>query len=167
MNGMTSIWLVMDGDYDGDWVVAAYDSESLAQEHSDRTGQRFEHVDLLNELSVEAVDTREQRAEALIRQAEIDAENRRQYERTNALTITDVISRGGKPRLCRCETFSKSTHFRTPHGYCRYCGGWIMSVFRMHCGEAALASAIDELALPDRIEMHGLAGWGDEADPPY
>jgi hypothetical protein len=31
--GAMSVWCVMDGEYDGDWVVAVYATEELAREH--------------------------------------------------------------------------------------------------------------------------------------
>ena len=31
-----TVWVVMEGDYDGDWIVAIYDSEAVARQHCDR-----------------------------------------------------------------------------------------------------------------------------------
>jgi hypothetical protein len=34
-----NVWVVMDGDYDGDWVVAVYATEELAKEHLRLAGE--------------------------------------------------------------------------------------------------------------------------------
>lgn len=78
----------------------------------------------------------------------------RQNQATMALTIQDVLQRGGKPRLCHCRVFSNSDgYFITPNGYCRYCGGWTPEVFRLACGEQSLHEAIEELDIHRRTKM--------------
>lgn len=157
------IWLVMDGDENGDWVVAAYSSEALARDHEDRIGHL--HVvesEVLSALpdDVAAIDPVEAK-----RSREVEsAEARRKYQeglrtqaenaaRIDAMTIDSILSRGGRPSLCHCRTFSKDHRWITSNGYCRFCGGWTPEVFRAALGEPALYSEIDKLALHHRIAM--------------
>jgi hypothetical protein len=85
------------------------------------------------------------------------ARKERQEQYTNSMKIEDTLNRGGKPKLCTCDTFtdraSNTYGMLTTHGYCRYCGGWRHEVFLSACGEAALRQAISELSLHEREKM--------------
>lgn len=104
------------------------------------------------------------------RAAESAAREERQREKTQRLTAHDTLKRGGTLGLCSCPTTELAmrdiaekygqTHtpssfsFVTENGYCGYCGKWNWKVFREACGEAALESAIAELDLYHREQMH-------------
>jgi hypothetical protein len=78
---VTTFWVVMDGDHDSDWIVAAYPSEPLAREHLRRTGEGYvQSVEVLSAITVE--DTSAQReVEYKARMAEQQERMRRQSER--------------------------------------------------------------------------------------
>lgn len=97
--------------------------------------------------------------------AEDNARERRQSARTEAMTITETLERGGTPKLCCCLPSSiVSYSFLTSHGYCRYCGGWNHRVFRDACGDDAVATAISELELYKRLKMQELVSATSEAE---
>lgn len=53
-----TVWQVWDGDYDGDWVLAAYATEELAKAHSaayPRKRYQVEPAEVLNELAADVV----------------------------------------------------------------------------------------------------------------
>lgn len=88
------------------------------------------------------------------RQKESAERELRQHESTLALTIQDVLQRGGKPGLCHCRVFSSSDgYFITSNGYCRYCGCWTPEVFLAACGPERMRDTIGELDLHYRTEM--------------
>jgi hypothetical protein len=160
-----TIWQVWDGDYDGDWVVATYDSEALALDHAETFGlSRVEAVEVASVLAHDAADVtlREERK----RQREADAEKaRRNYEEQKAREASDhewrqsiTIDQMTRPGLCHCRTFSADQWFISPHGYCSYCGGWTPEVFRAARGETALAEAIALLDIHNRTDMLAICG---------
>lgn len=157
-----TVWIVIDGDYDGDWIVAVYDSETVANEHAELSGLHVERADVLTAISPAAVDTRPERAAAAeafrAHQADQAERNLRHQKWRETYTLPMVLARGGRPALCRCVTFSTDSNSLTPHGYCEYCGGWTFSVFREHMGEQALSDAIDLLAYSDRVQMRAITG---------
>ncbi len=157
------IWQVWDGDYDGDWVVATYDSEELARNHAETFGlSRVDDFDVLSELAPEAADTalrdkrdrqREVELEKARRQnAERMEREKRDCEYRQAITIDQQH----RPSLCHCRTFSSNSWFISTHGYCGYCGGWTPEVFRAALGDDALAAKINELDFHDRKKMREL-----------
>jgi len=157
-----TIWIVMDGDYDGDWIVAAYESEGLAHDHVTRTGVgTVQEVSVFSALvdSVASIDpvaaVEERERQAVLARANYAAEQVRQKEqwaRTEAITIGDRAS------LCSCGTHTALKYFLTVNGYCRACGGWTPDAFRARFGDDGLAKAIDLLAYHDRIKMRQLTG---------
>lgn len=156
-----TIWAVIYEEEDYSRIIAAYDSELVAQDHIERTGEgRIEAIDVLTALPHEvalidpivAKQTRE--AEARVRRGEYlaaQAKRREADARTEAMTI------GDRARLCHCRTFSNQD-FTTANGYCRYCGGWTPEVFRAKFGDAGLRAAIELLDYHDRTKMYKLTG---------
>jgi hypothetical protein len=166
------VWQVWDGDYDGDWVVATYDSEALAREHAETYGlSRIEEVEIQSKLPSDAVDPAQREARAEQRRIEAEQQQRayrerREYDaRAAEWRSTVTIEQQHRPSLCHCRTFSDSTHFISPHGYCGYCGGWTPEVFRAARGEEALSAEIDKLAIHNRVAMRKMCGLPVEAEP--
>lgn len=163
---MIKIWQVWDGDYDGNWVVASFDSEDLAKAYADTFGlHRVEAEDVLSSLPPEATDPtlraeREAARKAAHDQAIAWERKRSEHERLtsewrDSITIDQV---GPRPKLCHCRTFSSDTWFVSQHGYCGYCGGWTPETLREARGESVLVDEIDKLAIHDRVKMRALCG---------
>lgn len=160
------IWQVWDCDYDGDWVVATYATEELARAHAETYGlSRVEEVDVLTALIPEAADPELQQQRAAKRAEESEQAQRRyqdqvERDRREAERIaTLTIGEHARPSLCHCRTFSSDSRFISPHGYCRFCGGWEPSVFRAARGESELVSEINKLALHQRQAMWRICGY--------
>jgi hypothetical protein len=79
------------------------------------------------------------------------AKSHAEWERTT--TPEGIVEGGGRLNLCSCRTFSKSTHFVSPRGYCRYCGGWQPEVIARVLGRQALDAKIDDLERYKRDEL--------------
>ncbi len=156
MSDVTGIWVVTDGDYDSTWIVAAYGSKSLADEHVSIMGGYAEEVTLRSELHPDATDP----AKVAVREAEAEASKLRneataEHWRRHAEAVNGQRPRAPHMRLCDCETFSSKPMW-TEHGYCAYCGGWAPRVFLKHMGPAALQDAIGKLALHYREKMQAI-----------
>lgn len=154
------IWIVSDRDYDSDWVVAAYRSEELANEHVALMGGYIEAHDVRSELHPDAVDPvkqRERADEEADFRSSVDVGRRQSAENERAAVA--ATPRPPHMGLCHCETFSDRPMW-TERGYCRYCGGWAPPVFREHMGETALHKEIDKLAIHQRERMREIIQAG-------
>jgi hypothetical protein len=159
---VTTLYLVMEYDYDDAQVIAAYASETLAQQHADEMDMAVVSVEVSDRLPDEVTDP----AAKLKRQQEVEAAKAAYRERVKrseqmraaaaSVNAPDLLARGGKLSLCACRTFSVSNHFINEHGHCGYCGGFTPEVFKQHLGEKALHEAIDLLAYYDREKMQRL-----------
>lgn len=148
------MWVVLDHDYDNTWIVAAYPSQALADEHVALMEGYVEEVEVRDSLHPDVRDPKkvaEREAEA--------AKSRREWEAYQKRSAADVAARAAvRPNpphmgLCHCETFSSTLRFRNDHGYCSYCGGWAPNVFAENMGVVALHREIDKLAAHDRNRM--------------
>lgn len=154
------VWLVMDGDYDYR-VVAIYDNEAAANTHAENLGLFVDEAELLSEIASVAIDpveiqkvkdeakTQRRAYEENKRQAETSSQRIAQYK------LEDQLARGGKPKLCCCQTFSPNRNW-TPNGYCSYCGGWEPQLFQRLCGNNALFEEIAKLEEYRRIAMRAV-----------
>ena len=150
---ITKLWIVMDGDGDSDWPVAAYSTEILANEHVKLIGGSTAEISLLDELNADAADPVRQRE--YVEQREKDRLFwARQTERQNqeAQFVEEIRPRPPHMGLCCCQTFSQEPMWNA-HGYCRYCGKWAPAVFKEHMGGAAMAKAIADLDKHGREAM--------------
>lgn len=148
------VYAVMDGDYDGDWIVAVYATEVEAQRHANDLGMRVVEESVL--------DRYEPDAAAIQRYHEARTEASRQnvayleHEARQAKALKEARPRPPFMGLCHCQTFT--TPRWTMHGYCSYCGGWAPEVFKQYMGDEALRSAIADLAVHDRERMTKIVG---------
>lgn len=158
----TSVWAVLDADYDRSWIVAVYPTQALADSHVALMGGWVDEQLVRNDLHPDATDP--------TKQAERAAETAREkakwqaYQEQSARDARLVREQQPHPphmSLCHCQTFtSRSAPTAmiswTGHGYCPYCGGWSPAVFRQQMGEDALHAAIDKLAEHDRVKMRAI-----------
>lgn len=153
------IWIVSERDYDHQWIVAVYPSEELAEAHVALMGGIIDREEIRSALHPDATSPAKQQERA----AAAEANRRQQAAYEHYMQQNEQLAEAAQPTppqmgLCHCETFSKSPMW-TAHGYCRYCGGWSPDVFRQHMGEAALQSAIHELAAHSREKMRQIISW--------
>lgn len=125
-----TIWLVWDGDYDADWVVAVFDTKALADDYAETFGGlTVTETEVLSSLPRDAADPAKRAERAQAREeareksrreyAEQKAAGIRQIEWLNSHTIQSVLAGRGRPNLCHCEAWNASPDV-TAHGYCRY-----------------------------------------------
>lgn len=152
---MPKVWVVFE---EVDSVAAVYSAESLAAAHADEMGGWVSESEVLDALAPHVTDPAQVQARA------DDAEKRRQEgEARRIREEREAIARANvRPHdrmgLCHCVTFNGGDQrFINAHGYCGYCGGFTISVFRAHRGEAALQAEIDKLALHNRKRMREIA----------
>lgn len=152
------VWVVLESvDYDAEQVAAVYPSEALADAHVAELGGWIAECEVLNALVSDATDPAKQKE----RQDERHA-MRQQYAARQAEEDRQAIARANvKPypnmSLCDCPTFSRDNRWLNDYGYCSYCGGFTLAVFRKYRGEAALQAEIDKLAIDDRLILRKLA----------
>lgn len=151
------VWVVSESDYDNAWVVAAYSSRKMADDHVAEMGGYVDEVDVRETLHPDVTDPENVAA----RLAEAEKWRRRNtiyQERDAADHAARLACRPNPPHmsLCHCETFSPDTQLRNDCGYCGYCGGWAPKVFSEHMGVEALHREIDKLAEHDRVKMRAL-----------
>jgi len=153
---MTTVYVVSDHDYDSTWIVAAYPTETMAEEHVAAMGGYVEACEVRDALHPDVTDpkkVRERENEAAAAEREWRARERR--DAAAAKARAEMRPRPPHMNLCHCETFT-NPRFRNAHGYCGYCGGFAPAVFREHMGEAALQEHIDRLELWKREKMRAL-----------
>lgn len=150
----------MDGDYDGDWIVAVYPTKELADAHgAGIPGHSVHEWDVRGDLhpDVNDPDKQRQRAEEAERWQEQGRRYNEHQEEQNRLAA-NCRPRKGHMSLCKCPVWnSDASRWVNDYGYCRYCGGFTIAVFREIEGEAALQAKIDEFDLRDRERLRRLA----------
>jgi hypothetical protein len=167
---MEKIFVVMDGNYDGEWPVAAYRDNDLAQQHATELGLWVSDVDIYSAVPeiVVSSEEKQKRTDAVEKLRAQSAERSRlDYERYQRELQT-------KPedfrqlRLCHCEVYSKDEGWRiTAHGYCRSCGSWKHHVIRERLGSDYLLQQISLLDFNYRKAMRTICGFQAEAEPAY
>lgn len=63
---MDKIFLVLDGDCDGDWPIAAYFSQEMAKEHAEELGYRVVEVEIRVTLPEEVTDPLQKKKRATL-----------------------------------------------------------------------------------------------------
>lgn len=154
-------WVVMEGDYNGDWIVGAYTTQALADQHAHELGGHVTEVELRDAPLPDVADPvqQKQRAEkrALDEQRGREAYERHRLEEIRRAELVAAVKPSDHMSLCKCQTYKQLYNWVNQHGYCSFCGGFTIAAYRAHLGEAALRAKINEFDKHDREILHLLA----------
>lgn len=151
---MNGVFVVVEGDCDGQWPVVAYASRELADADVAECGGSVYELTVTETLRPEVVE-----ANAKAGRARTATEWRRTNEEHDRIRKQQEDGWAKQePRegmkVCACILFHTGTYsFVNTHGVCTFCGGVVFAKFRELWGEEALQRDIDKLALYQREQM--------------